>query len=89
MPPAEARYHMKRCVESGLWKPAGMLNLFLLSIPQMNATEVVSIHTLGRPDTDIHSVRCMHAIIGKSTNLHFGILNKSEILGLKGLKVCP
>jgi len=22
MPPAEARYHMKRCVESGLWKPA-------------------------------------------------------------------
>ena len=33
MPPAEARYHMKRCVESGLWKPAGMLNVFLLSIP--------------------------------------------------------
>merc|ERR1712226_1307014 len=22
MPPAEAKYHMKRCVESGLWKPA-------------------------------------------------------------------
>ena len=36
-----------------------------------------------------HSVRCMHAVIGKFTNLHFGILNKSEILGLKGLKVCP
>ena len=36
-----------------------------------------------------HSVRCMHAVIGKFTNIHFGILNKSEILGLKGLKVCP
>lgn len=23
MPPSEARYHMKRCVDSGLWKPAG------------------------------------------------------------------
>ena len=36
-----------------------------------------------------HSVRCMHAVIGKFTNTHFGILNKAEILGLKGLKVCP
>ena len=36
-----------------------------------------------------HSVRCMHAVIGKFTNLHFGMLKKSEILGLKGLKVCP
>ena len=37
----------------------------------------------------VHSVRCMHAVIGKFTNLHFGILNKSEILGLKGIKVVP
>ena len=34
-----------------------------------------------------HSVRCMHAVIGKFTNLHFGILKKLEVLGLKGLKV--
>ena len=40
-------------------------------------------------DTPPHSVRCMHAVIGKFTNLHFGILDKSEILGLRGLKVCP
>ena len=24
----------------------------------------------------LHSVRCMHAVIGKFTNLHFGILKK-------------
>ena len=34
-----------------------------------------------------HSVRCMHALIGKFPNLYFGILKKSEVLGLRGLKV--
>ena len=49
----------------------------------------VGIKSVPWRDLIEHSVRCMHAVIGKFTNLHFGILNKSEILGLKGLKVCP
>ena len=63
------------------------LNIALLFLNQETSKKFV----FGEQSLNVglwHSVRCMHEVIGKFTNLHFGILKKSEVLGPRGLKVC-